>query len=110
MNILSRLRYNPVILCNTQPTELDIPVKGGLALTPARIQELTSKGIAVSTSDAEPVYDSPSAFSDYSIDPAYERGMDRNTLWERSMLAKQKLLSSKDKLTVVERQKQREED
>lgn len=110
MNILSRLKNNPVVLCSTEPTESDIPVKGGLALTPARIQELTSKGIAVSTSDAEPLYDSSASPSDYSIDPAYERGMDRNTLWERSALAKQRLLSSKDKLTVVERQKQKEEE
>lgn len=110
MNILSRLKNNPVVLCNTEPTELDIPVAGGLALTPSRIQELTSKGIAVSTSDAEPVYDSSSVPSDYSMDPVYERGMDRNTLWERSALSKQRLLSSKDKLTVVERQKQREEE
>lgn len=109
MNILSRLKNNPVVLCNTQPTVSDIPVKGGLALTPSRIQELVSKGIAVSTSDAEPLYDSSSVPSDYSIDPVYERGMDRNTLWERSVLAKQKLLSSKDKLTVVERHEKKEE-
>lgn len=109
MHVLSRLKNNVVVLCDTEPTALDIPVQGGLSLTPRRIQELTSKGIAVSSSDAEPVYDSPVSFSDYSIDPIYERGMDRNTLWERSMLAKQRILSSKDKLTVVERQKKQEE-
>lgn len=80
------------------------PVQSGLALTPARVKELTSKGIAVTTSNAEGVYDASTKPSDYSVDPIYERDTDRNVLWERSQLARQKILSKKDKLTIVERQ------
>ncbi|UPW41315.1 hypothetical protein [Sigmofec virus UA08Rod_4138] len=81
------------------------PVQSGLALTPTRVKELTSKGIAVTTANAEGVYDASTKPSDYSVDPIYERDTDRNILWERSQLARQKILSKKDKLTLSERQK-----
>lgn len=84
------------------------PVQAGLALTPVRVKELTSKGIAVTTANAEGVYDASTKPSDYSMDPIYGRDTDRNTLWESSQLARQRILSKKDKLTLVERQRRLE--
>lgn len=81
----------------------DIPVQSGLALTPRRVKELTEKGIAVSTSNAEGTFDASYRRSDWSMDAMYERGSDRNVLWEKSQLARRKILTSRDKLTVKER-------
>lgn len=108
MNVLSRLKNNPIILFETKVESFDIPVQNGLALTPAKVQELTARGIAVTQANGEPVFDSPSSFSDFSLNPMYQRGMDRNTLWEQSMLSKQKILSARDKLTLIERQSKEE--
>lgn len=109
MNVLSRLKNNPIILFETKVEFYDIPVQNGLALTPAKVQELTSRGIAVTPANGEPVFDSPASFSDFSINPMYQRGVDRNTLWEQSVLSKQKILSARDKLTLAERQLREEE-
>lgn len=90
-------------LCTLRRRSGDIPVQSGLALTPRRVKELTEKGVAVSTSNSEGIFDAPRNPSDWSFDSMYERGTDRCVLWERSQLAKRKILSSRDKLTVKER-------
>lgn len=90
-------------LCVLHRRPGDAPVQPGLALTPRRVKELTDRGIAVTTSNSEGVFDAPSNPSDWHIDSAYERGTDLCSLWEKSQLAKRKILSSRDKLTVKER-------
>lgn len=90
-------------LCILRRRSGDIPVQSGLALTPRRVKELTEKGVAVSTVNSEGVFDAGKNPSDWSIDSMYQRGTDRCTLWEKSQLAKRKILSSRDKLTVKER-------
>ncbi|WGL30859.1 hypothetical protein [Dipodfec virus UOA04_Rod_391] len=85
-------------------------VKKGLALTPADIKRYTDKGIAVSTQNAEPVYDGSEKRSDFTLDPIYARDTDRNTLWEASRVSRAKILAAKDKLTVKERQARNMED
>lgn len=106
MNILSRIPNNPDILCACKRRGLETPVQNGLALTPSRVKQLTDKGIAVSTDKNDGYYDSPDR--GYEIDAMYTRGMDRNTLWEKSQLARQRILKSRDRLTIKERLKQKE--
>lgn len=90
-------------LCPLRYNNGDVPVQSGLALTPRRVRELTEKGIAVTTSNSEGVFDAPAKSSDWSMDAMFERGTDRCILWEKSQLARKKILSSRDKLTVKER-------
>lgn len=90
-------------LCVLRRHSGDIPVQSGLALTPRRVKELTDRGVAVTTSNSEGIFDAPKASSDWSMDSMYQRGTDRCSLWEKSRLAKAKILSARDKLTVNER-------
>lgn len=83
----------------------DKPVQTGLAMTPARVRELTAKGIAVTLSAPD-----PSSFTgspekgNFDVDPLYQRGMDQNILWERSETSRRNILKSRDKLTKEQRQ------
>lgn len=96
-NVLTRsLRENR--LCNCDYTVVDIPVQSGLALTPAKVKELTDKGIAVSTPMASPSdYDGSSRPGDFTLDPMYSVDSDRNTLWEMSQTARQRILKARSK-------------
>lgn len=83
----------------------DKPVQTGLAMTPARVRELTAKGIAVTLSAPDPnSFSGSSDRGDFSVDPLYQRGMDQNTLWERSETSRRNILKGRDKLTKEQRQ------
>lgn len=84
--------------------EHDRPVQHGLSMTPARIQQLTAKGIAVSQSTNNIDFEASAERGDFTVDPLFERGMDENTLWERSQVAKKKILSSRDRISRKVRQ------
>lgn len=83
----------------------DKPVQHNLAMTPAKVRELTAKGIAVTLSAPK-----PGQFTDsdknpgMDIDPIYTRDMDQNTLWENSEVSRHKILRSRDKVSVKRRQ------
>lgn len=106
MKILSRLKNNPDILCACKRTSTETPVQNGLALTPAKVKEYTDKGIAVSVQNMDGYYDSPE--SGFELDAMYTRGSDRNMLWEKSQLARQRIFDRKDKLTLDKRIKKSE--
>lgn len=104
MKILTRRLDWVDTLCDTTRTSIDIDVQDGLALTPARVRQLTEKGIAVSlpASNGDGIYDSSSSPEDYSLDSMYERGMTREELWERSQVAKQNIMSARNRKKEVE--------
>lgn len=104
MKVLTRLKGWKDTLCDTHRTSLDISVQDGLALTPARVRQLTEKGIAVSlpAGNGDGLYDSR---VDYSIDRVYERGITREELWESSQVAKQNILQARNRKKVVESDK-----
>lgn len=99
MNILTRRKDWKDTLCDTSRKDIDIDVQDGLALTPARVRQLTEKGIAVSmpAGNSEGLYDSSESPSDYSIDLMYERGMTREELWERSQVSKQNIMNARNR-------------
>lgn len=87
-------------LCNAGYSKLDVKVQSGLALTPAKVKELSERGIAVSTPAADSsVFDGSAEFGDYSMDSVYESGMTREELWERSQVAKKKIMSARNRLS-----------
>lgn len=83
----------------------DVPVQGNLALTPAKIQELTAKGIAVTQSNIETKYESDAERGDFVVDPLFTRGMDQNTLWENAQVSKRKILANRDRISKHVRDK-----
>lgn len=86
------------ITCNCDYTPFDIPVQSNLALTPAKVKELTDKGIAVSTPVSSALdYDGSSRPGDFTLDPMYANGSDRNTLWEMSQTARQRILKARSR-------------
>lgn len=108
MNILTRRKDWKDRLCDASRTSIDIPVKDGLALTPARVRQLTEKGIAVSlpSSNNEGIFDSSDNPADYSLDSMYERSMTREELWERSQVAKQNIMNARNRKKEVENKKE----
>lgn len=104
-NILTRRKDWKPVLCNASMTKRDIPVQSGLALTPRKVRELTEKGIAVSTATANDAqFFASDAPNDYRLDPMEERGITREELWERSQVAKQRILSARKKKAIVEQE------
>lgn len=81
----------------------DDVVKDNCAMTPAKVRDLTAKGIAVSlteVSDAD--FDNPSR-GNFEVDNLYKVDMDMNTLWEIEQTSRRNVLKSRDKLTKAER-------
>ena len=66
------------------------PVQNGLAITPSDIERLAQQGVAVSVPNADSfLYNNEVGFD---IDPVYSRDEDRNSLWERSQIAKHRIM------------------
>lgn len=105
MNVLTRRQDWKDTLCDTSRKDIDIDVQDGLALTPARVRQLTEKGIAVSmpAGNSEGLFDSPESPSDYTMDLMYERGMTREELWERSQVSKQNIMNARNRKKEVEK-------
>lgn len=102
-NVLTRRKDWKPVFCNASMTKRDIPVQSGLALTPRKVRELTEKGIAVSTAIAnDNQFFATDAPNDYRLDPMEERGITREELWERSQVAKQRIMSARKKKAIVE--------
>lgn len=75
-------------------------VASGLAMTPSDIERLAKQGIAVSTPNADSFrYDEDSGT--WNIDPVYTRDGDRNSMWERSQIAKANILKAKKRDTQM---------
>lgn len=69
------------------------PVQGGLAITPSDIERLAQQGVAVSVPNADSfLYNNEDGFA---IDPVYARDEDRNSLWERSQIAKARIMKAR---------------
>lgn len=100
-----RLSNDYPVLCDCSVYKpCDKPVQSGLAMTPGKVRELTSKGIAVSLSaPSDTQFDGSPERGNFDIDPIFTRGMDQNTLWENSETSRRKILRSKDRMTVEKR-------
>lgn len=71
------------------------PVQSGLAITPSDIERLAQQGVAVSVPNADSfLYNNEVGFD---IDPVYSRDEDRNSLWERSQIAKHRIIRARKK-------------
>lgn len=94
-------------MCDTYRTSIDIDVQDGLALTPARVRQLTEKGIAVSTpaANSEGIFDASDAPDDFGMDSMHERGMTREELWERSQVAKQNIMNARNRKRIEDESK-----
>lgn len=69
-------------------------VTPGLAMTPSDIERLAKQGIAVSTPNADSFrYDEDT--NSWAIDPVYARDADRNSMWERSQVARANILNAR---------------
>lgn len=88
--ILSRRRDWKIVHSSPVRSSNDEPVSNGLAVTPSDIARLTSQGIAVNTANAS-MFSFDSNPSE-SLPPELRCDADRNTVWELSQKAKQKLL------------------
>lgn len=104
-NILSRFPQADLLCDLSAKKGLDVIVQNNLSLTPRKIRQYTEKGIAVSLSSPDidsGIFEDKSP-GDFSLDPLVSRDVDRNVLWERSVLAKTRIMSKRDKFTVSER-------
>ncbi len=110
MKILSRRKDWRDITCNTSCKIIDIPVQSGLALTPARVQQLTEKGIAVSlpAANSEGLFTSSDAPFDFGLEDMYKRSVTREDLWETSQVSKERIMKARNRKAIVESQKKNE--
>lgn len=88
--ILSRRKNWSMKNCAPVRCFTDDPVKQDLAVTPADIARLTLQGIAVNTANAS-MFSFDANPSD-GLQPEMRVDADRNSMWELSQRAKQKLL------------------
>lgn len=88
--ILSRRKTWRLRNCAPTRCSNDDPVCQNLAVTPADISRLTQQGIAVNTANAS-MFSFDSNPSD-GLQPEMRADADRNSMWELSQRAKQKLL------------------
>lgn len=90
-----------VVICKRNM--FDDVVKQNCAMTPAKVRELTAKGIAVSLTEvSDSDFENPSR-GNFEVDNLYKVDMDMNTLWEIEQTARRNVLNSRDKLTKAER-------
>lgn len=69
------------------------PVQNGLSITPSDIERLAQQGVAVNVPNADSfLYNNEIGFD---IDPVYSRDEDRNSLWERSQIAKARIMRAR---------------
>lgn len=70
----------------------EVPVRSGLAVTPAKMLELASKGVPVSLSNASNVVDGSDKLS-FDVPLNELRGIDVAVLWEEQQRVKEKMRS-----------------
>lgn len=89
-HILSRRNDWKIVQSRPQRTSNDDAVQSGLSVTPSDISRLAAQGIAVNTANASMFsFDSNPS---YTLQPEDRRDADRNSMWELSQRARQKLL------------------
>lgn len=88
--VLSRRKNWSMINCAPVRSDNDDVVCPNLAVTPVDIARLTQKGIAVNTANAS-MFSFDANPSD-GLQPEMRADSDRNSMWELSHRAKQKLL------------------
>lgn len=94
--MLSRLRRTAPVCADCRFEETDIPVQGGLTLTPRDIAEKSARGMFAGDYSAQPAdFGDPVPEGDFSIDPIFERNTDRNTLWEKQEVARRRLSAAR---------------
>lgn len=78
------------ILSDCGPSDSDIFVQSGLAVTPADAMRMTEKGVPVSVTNAANFYDGvPNPSFDIPLDS--QRGIDMATIWENERAIKNKM-------------------
>lgn len=92
--VRGRFLFSPKV-SKTSLKPYEKPVQSGLAITPSDIERLAQQGVAVSVPNADSfLYNNEVGFD---IDPVYSRDEDRNSLWERSQIAKHRIMRARKK-------------
>lgn len=87
--------------CDCTYCESDrLVTKEGLSLTPARIKEMTDRGISVSLPNSQNFVNPTDATSSWFVEPMFKRDATMVSMWEQEQLSKQKILRAQknDKL------------
>lgn len=71
----------------------DNPVQHGLAYTPAKMKELSDKGIPVSTMTVDDMFFDGDFNTDFNVPIEEQRGLDMSEAWEAEQDAKQAFLN-----------------
>lgn len=64
-------------------TKEDLKVQGGLALTPSQMQNMSERGVPVSSQNLEGVYFDGDTRPSWDIPLDSQRGVDVATMWQR---------------------------
>ena len=96
MLVLTRGRKGRISVPSTCLTSLrshEKPTADGLSMTPSDIERLARKGIAVSVPNSDSfLYNDEKG---WDIPPELTRDADRNSMWETSQPAKQRILDAR---------------
>lgn len=90
----------PVRAMHYRRSEDDEVVQTGLAVTPAQMSEMVSRGIPVSTTNLGNQFYDGRPSSDFEVDPIYRRGVDIADVFEAQEDSKHKIRQGMRKLKV----------
>ncbi|UCS96091.1 MAG: hypothetical protein [Microviridae sp.] len=79
--------------CNLCADIDKLQTKGGLAITPANVKQLTDRGIAVNLPNANGFFTSEGK-SDWFVEPQFRRDATMCSLWEQEQESKSKVISA----------------
>lgn len=74
-------------------TDLDAPVKNGLAITPAEMLKMADHGLAISSQSHDLFFDGDNA-KDWTLGIERRRGVDMADVWEAQKASRQKIATA----------------
>lgn len=80
--------------CVCKRTESDLPVKGGLSVTPAEMFDMARRGIPVTTANLDMQFNDGEVNPSWDIPVDRQRGVDIGEIWQTSMDVKRKVKSA----------------
>jgi hypothetical protein len=90
------MRHTRFIYSRPRTRNNDVVVRNGLAITPAQMEEMISRGIPVNANALPLLEVDAHSDKDFSVSPEFQRGASLNSTWNAQIDSRQKLQSFHD--------------
>lgn len=95
MTTITKFIRKPLKVATCKARKDEVKTKSGLSYSPAQMQEMTSRGMAVSSANLETKFYDGEPNPSWNVDILLQKGIDPAEIWEKAQLSKVKLQDGK---------------